>query len=309
MTTAPRNLVLVARPREPGILADFKQVAGFCRELDPMIHVIAICDSPWSLPIALKTSTRPTLVFSPQRLFFFHALRGTVRSGHLLSKSQEYRRLESIGIPVPPWRMMTPSDTPELADLGRYIVTKPDYGGYGADVRIRRSSRARWSRPKSPAYFTSRTGVIAQKFIYTGRWPISYRVGSLFGRPLWSWRAEASHHRTPLEDLNNFAGVSVLSSHKGCSFVLNNDPEIIALAERAHSAFPEIPMLGADIVREEPSGKLFVLEVNATGDVWPFSSKMGRSVQQWSGIDLAAQFGGFRRAAEILVAETHRQAR
>jgi len=303
------NLVLVVRPRHRGILDDFRKVAEHCRKIDPTIRASATLDAPWSLPIALKTATHRTLVFSPQRLFFYRALRGKVLTGHLLSKSDEYRRLESIGIPVPPWRLMTPSHTPELGDLGRYIVTKPDYGGRGADVRIRRSSRARWSKPDSPAWFASRTGVIAQQFIYTGRWAISYRVATLFGRAIYSWRAEASHERTPLDDVNNFAGISIVSSRKGCSFALNDDAEIIALAERAHAAFPDIPLLGVDIVRDAHTGRLFVLEVNATGDVWHFSSTIGRSIQQVSGIDLTAQFGGLRRAAEILVVETHRQAR
>jgi glutathione synthase/RimK-type ligase-like ATP-grasp enzyme len=90
---------------------------------------------------------------------------------------------------------------------------------------------------------------------------------------------------------------------------LNNEPEIIALGERAHRAFPEIPFLGIDILREEPSGRLYVIEVNSAGDVWHFSSRTGRSIQQWAGIDFASQYGGLRRAAEILVTETRSQAR
>jgi hypothetical protein len=204
--------------------------------------------------------------------------------------------------------LLTRWRSPDVSALGRYVLTKPDYGGRGADVRIRRASRVRWKPPDTPVRFASRTGVIAQKFIYTGRWPVSYRVSTLFGKTLYSWRVEASHHRRPLESLDNFAGISVAASHPGCSFWLNDDPEIIAFGEQAHRAFPDIPFLGIDIVREEPSGHLYVIEVNSAGDVWHFASGIGKSIQRWAGIDFASQFGGLQRAAEILVEETRRQA-
>jgi len=205
--------------------------------------------------------------------------------------------------------LLTRWRSPDVSALGRYVLTKPDFGGRSADVRIRRASRVKWKPSDTPVRFASRSGVIAQKFIYTGRWPVSYRVTTLFGRTLYSMRIEASHHRRPLDSLDNFDGISIVASHLGCSFWLDDDTGIDALGERAHRAFPEIPFLGVDIVREEPSGRLYVIEVNSAGDVWRFASPMGESLQRWAGIDLAAQYGGLRRAAEILVEETRRQAR
>ena len=303
-----RNLLLVARPRQSNMLDDFRQIAAHCRDIDSTIRPIPLLDAPWNLLRAPAFAARPTLVFAPQRLLFFHPLRGVVRSGRLLPKSEEYRRLESAGVPVPEWRLLTRAHSPDVTDLGRHVVTKPDYGGRGADVRIRRASRVRWRRSNTPVRFAAAAGVIAQKFIYTGPWPVSYRVSTLFGRTLFSWRVEASHERRAI-DPNHFDGMFITSSHRGCSFQLNYDPEIIALGERAHSAFPAIPFLGIDIVREEPSGRLFVLEVNSAGDVWHFSSTMGVSIQRWAGFDLSSQYGGLRRAAEILIEETHQQAR
>lgn len=43
-------------------------------------------------------------------------------------------------------------------------------------------------------------------------------------------------------------GMSIVSSGKGCSFTLHQDKEVIGLAERAHSALPNIPLLGVDII-------------------------------------------------------------
>jgi hypothetical protein len=41
---------------------------------------------------------------------------------------------------------------------------------------------------------------------------------------------------------------------------------------------------------------------------WHFSSKRGKAIQTYAGIEYASQFGGLRRVAEILIEETRRQA-
>lgn len=99
-------------------------------------------------------------------------------------------------------------------------------------------------------------------------------------------------------------GVSIVASGKGCEFTLNYDEEVIRLGEAAHSAFPDIPLLGADIVREVPSGKLYILEVNAIGYIWHFSSSMGISFQNQFNFNLESQFDGLTKAAHILATKT-----
>ena len=302
-----RNLVMVARRGEQFAFDDFREIAAYCRQMAPEIRPIPFFDTAASL-LRYFALLRPTLIFAPRRLLFYRPIRGIVRSGRLLPKSEEYRRMEAAGIPVPQWRLLTRSHSPDVTDLGRYVVTKPDYGGCGADVRIRRAGRARWTPSKTPVRFASRCAVIAQKFVYTGAWPVSYRVCTIFGKPLYSQRAECSHERRPFLGLDGFTTSSVSATHPGCSFTLENDREIIALAEHTHKAFPDIAVLGVDILREEPSGRLFVVEVNSSGEVWHLSSRTGKSIQAFAGFEYASQFGGLRRAAEILIEETRRQA-
>ena len=68
-------------------------------------------------------------------------------------------------------------------------------------------------------------------------------------------------------------GRSIVASAKGSEIQFNYENDILQLAELAHAAFPQIPLLGFDIVREVPTGKLFVLEANAIGYVWSFGAK------------------------------------
>ena len=157
--------------------------------------------------------------------------------------------------------------------------------------------------------------VIVQEFIYTGKWPVSYRVTTLFGKVLFAWKVIAATDRRPLMGPNEFrspeatgGGMSICSSGRGCSFELAHEPDILELAEKAHAAFPDSPLLGIDFVREESSGKLFVIEVNSCGRVWHFSSKAGLSIQRDNGIDFANQFNGLQKAADVLIQETRQRA-
>lgn len=141
---------------------------------------------------------------------------------------------------------------------------------------------------------------MAQDFIYTGSWPVSYRVTTLFGEVLWALRIEADRERRPLQRESGFSGKSVVSSGKGCRYSICDDPEIIALGMNAHAAFPDIPLLGVDILRDEQSGELYVIEVNAVGYTWHFSSPKGMSVQRQFSLNLESQFDGINKAARIL---------
>jgi D-alanine-D-alanine ligase-like ATP-grasp enzyme len=82
---------------------------------------------------------------------------------------------------------------------------------------------------------------------------------------------------------------------------LDIDPDVIALAAKAHAAFPDVPVQGVDIVREAGTGKLFVIEINAGWNTWHFSSPFGKKLQAEFGLDYHGQFGGFSVAADALV--------
>lgn len=305
------NLVIIPDPRikRP---EDFHRMAGYVSEMAPDIKPIVLSDKMHFLRV-LKLLSRPTMVFSPTPLKWFRPLRGAAFQGQRLSNSEELTAMEQCGIPVPKWALLTPEKKPDLDDFGPYVVVKPDLGGRGADVKIKRKARVRWTPPKTQQASGS-TNWVVQEFIYTGHWPVSYRVAVLFGEVLYSWRVEADQTRRPLLGPNEFkggeggGGMSIVSSGRGCTFELDDDPEIISLAEKTHVTFPHIPLLGVDILKE-PSGKLSVIEVNAVGLVWHFSTPTGVKIQEFAGFDLESQFDGIRKAARILVQQTRKQAR
>ena len=309
------NLVLVPNSISNSF-ADFKKIAAEIRALAPEISTYVIKDKKRYLLHNSHLILRPTMVFSPTKLYNFFSCRGSLFQGQPLPKSQELRHLQENGIPVPAWKLLTPEHTPDLSDFGPYVVFKPDHAAKGADVKIMRKGRVRWREPKTQyAQYKqveqNNKNWIIQEFIYTGQWPVSYRVETLFGNALWAWRNEANNARRPLTDKYKFeqGGISIVSAGHGSRFELHNDPEIISLAERAHQAFPKIPLLGIDILKEVPSGNLYVIEVNAIGYTWTASSKPGRNMQAENQIDLASQFSCIQTAARILSEKTKQYAR
>ena len=280
------------------------QIAAWAPDIDcRVIEDRRRLGSRWML------ASRPTLVFSPLPLKKFRPARGRVFAGNILPKSEEYRALEAAGIPVPRWALLGPDLSPDLSEFPDYVVTKPDRGWRGANVKIKRRGRVRY-RPPADGEAAESPYVLVQEFIYTGRWPVSYRVTSLFGSVIHCWRVEADRSRRPLTSPDAFAGgeagggMSIVSSARDSVFTLCDDPEIIEFGTTAHRAFPDIPLLGIDVVRDALTGELYVLEVNASGYVWHLDSKTGRGIQRDHKLDFRGQFGAIERAAEILITKT-----
>jgi hypothetical protein len=280
----------------------FERVARWVREFDPMINTVVLRDQAGAKP---GLPPHPTLTFSPAVARHPPANCGKIFCGFPLSKSQEYTALEKAGIPVPKWVLLGEGARPDLSGFDKYVVQKPDYGGRGAEVRVVRKGRVRWKPITTEATGTS-SSLIIQELIYTGPQPVSHRVNTLFGKVLYSVRNQSTlkpmvraDSETPAREWG-----SIVASARGCRANLDFDGEIIGLGEAAAAAFPDIPLLGFDIIRETPSGKLYVLEANAIGYVWNFHA--GQTANY--GFSFEKQFDGVRKAAYILAEKTQQYA-
>lgn len=289
------NLILVHQETKQD-RADYEEIA---RRAD--VDVFIVDTKAGGVADPGFDAAAPTLTVSPMPIKKFTPPRGPVCQGFEYPKSEQYARLAGLGLPVPRWTIIEAQTALSPADWGPYVVVKPDLGRKGAEIFIKRTGRVRYRAP----------GFLAQQFVYTGRWPVNYRVVTLFGRTLMSWRCEASNRFVPLESRWDFkarGGITVVSNKRDSRYTLSAERDVIALAERAHAAFPDQPLLGTDIVRDADTGALYVIECNPRGDAWLISSVMGRLIEQANGLDFAAQFGALAIAAEVLSAETRRRA-
>jgi len=294
------NLGLVAQLGHTTV-DDLQVVAAAARKRDPRVHAWVFKDRPARLR-RRWLARRPSMFFAARPFIQFSPVRVRVFAGVGLTKSDEYRRLAEAGFRIPRTRVLSEHGMPDISDLGPYVVVKPDTGARGATVKIVRSDRVRWRPPEFDSDVYERSpNLLVQEFIYTGSWPISYRVQTLFGEALACVRVEADHDRIPLSDRYAFAvaggGRTIVASSQRCSIRLWDDDELIEIAERVHALFPECANLGVDLVREHPSGDVYILEVNARGGGWLLSTP---SLDEACGAPLAGQRDGLARAGRLL---------
>jgi hypothetical protein len=308
------NLVLATSRGKPEIARDLETIAGHVRDIDSRINAVVLPRGHGARLLHSALWLKPTLTLAPYKAGRRALLPGRPLTSRTLLKSGEYQRLETAGFPVPKWAFITPETRLDPDDWGPYVVEKPNFGGLGAYVRIRRTGKVRYQAPETyeKDHFGSKAAMLAQEFIYTGEWPQSFRVVTLLGQTILCYRQTTVGRGQPLTGRWGFRGNnagSIVSNTTDMDVVLVKDEEIVSLCERAHRlAFPDVPLLGFDVIRDAETGKLNILECHSHGPSWSFSSTKGRSAQKKNGVDYASQYDAFRKCAEILAEATPRLA-
>jgi hypothetical protein len=304
----PCNLVLVLWSEHSRTRADLTDIARRVGEINPAIRAEVVTHHKLDQLRLVRCWSQPTLSVSMYSIARRKLLPGRLATGARLEKHGEYRRLDDAGIPVPAWSIISPELKLDPNVWGPYVVVKPSAGRLGADVRIRKTTRVRYQPPESfPDEHYGRIGpMLVQKFIYTGEWPTSYRVVTLFGDVLLCYRQVTRTHGHPLRTRYGFAagGISIVSNTKDMEIVLTEDADVIALAEQAHrKAFRDFPVLSFDIIRDADTGRLYVLECHSYGS-WLFSSDIGLAGEAANKVDFKGQFDALGKAARVLARET-----
>ncbi|MCW8886189.1 MAG: ATP-grasp domain-containing protein [Motiliproteus sp.] len=299
------HLILVHQPSKQA-LSDYHAIADLIGQQAPDIktHIVDTKDTEWCGIEA--PDQEPVLTVSPLPIKKFQPPGGRICQGFEYRKGEQNQRMRDIGVSVPDWTELTPETELDLDFWGPFVVVKPELGRKGAEIVIKRTGRVRYKEPEQydAEHPIQKAPMIVQRFIYTGPWPINYRVVTLFGKTLLCWRCEADHGKPPLESKYAFTGVSIVSNKKTSKYSLAFDEDVIALAEKAHQAFPDQPVLGTDIIRDAETGELYVLETNPRGDAWLISSDMGRMIESANGLNFTEQFGALDIAAKVLIEKT-----
>lgn len=300
------NLVLVPDDshHDP---SDFKDIAGRissrCSDVLPYV----------CLPRQLKLKKwlyafRPTLYVATLPLRRFKPVRGRVLAGIKMAKSEQYRRLEEEGITTPRWQVVHADTRLSSQDWGDFVVLKPDSGRRGEGVRIEKTSSINGEK-----YKQSNDALLVQKFIYTGPEPVSYRVLTLFGKVLYLAACRNTNCGEQLSGPDSFhetGGHNIVSTDLGGERELVDDESMRLFAEDiATRCFPDIPLLGFDVIKDADAGQLYVAEANPYGQTWHFSSERGLDIQRKHRINFAAQFGAFDIAAKRLIEVARQRAR
>lgn len=311
----PINLIMFGN-HERGALHELREAARLVSERHPEINAVALTTKARVVRAARLAvlATRPTLSIEIDKIRFpapFRAQRLTREVRY--SKLEELRRLGAVGVPVPRWVEIAPGTTLDAAEWGPYVVVKPTNAQRGAYVMIQRTGRVRYRAPEEfEAGHPGRSApLIAQEFIYTGKYPVSHRVVTYLGKPISAYRylgrtTSALNDRFAFRELTS--GYNIVASAVGCTAEIFSDPDIIGLASRAHAAFPSVPYLGVDVIRDAGSGALYVLETNPSGFCWPFDTRTAEALSSVMGRHPREQFNAIETIAESSAEAALRQA-
>ena len=315
-----RHLVLGYQPGWQS-LDDLNAIARHVADIDPTIRTF-IVPAPHRNSVTRKhAAERPTLVVSPGRIGVFRPLRGKVYQGSPIAKIEQIRRLRKAGVGAPLTELLTPDLRLDPEVWGEFVILKPTdiaTSSEGRGVQLMRTHRVRYIAPADyPKDHPGRRGpMIVQQYIDTGANPAEYRVLTIFGEPLYLQLNRVHTPRVDLgaaDDLIERAAVAIQAVDDGDQTrTLVKDPDVIAIGRAAHAAIPEVPLKGSDVLREESTGKLYVIEMNCGGNTWHFSSTILAGLRRKLGPDYErkrrTQFDAFRTAARVLVERTNAEA-
>ncbi|ABS64905.1 hypothetical protein Plav_3300 [Parvibaculum lavamentivorans DS-1] len=315
MPAKTRNLILINRPyaQEP---RDFVEIAERMAVLAPEIDVRVVDAGAGEASLPAELWQRPTLSVCMTLPGRFRPPRGRLYHGFPVPKFEQMRKFAEAGLPVPRTAVYALGRRLDPAVWGSHVIVKPTAVramSNGDAVFLMRTERVAERAPVAfpPGHAAHEAPLLVQQFIDTGDHPWSYRVLTLFGAPIMSmiYRAKGPRPQlgVPDEELLRASFASNVDPHFTCT--LDADPEVLAFARRAAEAMPRIPLQGLDIIREERTGRLYILEANPGGNTWHFSSKLAEEGRkEVSREERMAQFDAWGVAAQVLAERTLREA-
>jgi hypothetical protein len=315
-----RHLILGYRPGWQS-LADLHKIAFHVDDIDPTIGTFIVPTTGRNHVTRRQAASRPTLVFSPGRMPLFRPARGKVYAGRPIGKMEEVRLLQAAGVPVPRTELLTPDILPlDPAVWGEFVIVKPTdlaTSSAGRGFHLMRTHRVRYLKPSEyPPDHPGRLGpMMVQQYISTGGKVSILRVLTLFGEPLYVLLTETPRDvvdlTLPDEEIEKLL-IANQQFHDDINRIFVDDEEACAIARTAYRALPDVPLQGCDVIRDATTGKLYVLETNAGGNTWHFSSALQAESRRKNGPEFERlrrnQRDALRTAARLLVARTNAEA-
>ena len=287
---------------------DFEEIARRIRKLDPTIGVVMISEILTSKMIPSEFLRLPMLVIyliNPPPTKFKVATKIAVKE---MSKIDEYAHFKKHNLPCLPIERFKWGMELDPSVYGDWVVLKPEHmQSTGKDVNMLPTKLIPTLKIEDfPAeHLIHQDSYLVQKFVKTGDTPNHFRVGVFLGKVLYS--VHAKHNKkypeltASIKDLLTQTVASNEYEHRTMSLIKNNQLNEVAL--RVSSTFPDNPLFGIDIIRDQETGNLFVLETNLGGNTWHFSSEMGHVGREQMGgrKAMVLQYNAWDRAAEALV--------
>ncbi len=291
---------------------DFEQIKRRIFKKDQSIHVVLASNYITSKMIPENYHRMPMLVIylvKTAPIEFKVAKKLAVKK---INKIEEYELFRDAGIPCLPITKFQWGVGVDEAEYGEWVVLKPSKtqstGQYVHRIRAA-------DLPKIDISMFSENHPIkgedfyVQRFIKTGQKATHYRVNLFLKTILYS----SINRRFDDYPENNISLTEMLSKSVASNqnnqreIKLHIDDEVNQLALKVSELLSIFPLIGLDIIRDELTKKLYVLEGNLGGNTWHFSSDIGKELRFAVGgkNQIVRQYMAWDRAAEALISATH----
>lgn len=307
-----KNLILVLNNRRYNP-QDFIDIGSRVARRAHDIDVTAVkAGSPNSL-LSPSIWQRPTLTVAFSTVGAFQPLRGRLLIGRQIPKLEQLDMLRRAGVNVPRAEAFSLGMDLDPTLWGDLVLLKPtalEASSHGEGVQVFRTSKLRrMSKDGFPdTHPIHNHAMMVQEFVNTGEFPSKYRALILCGEPLYIQHTILNNSRPALNATDEALEAALVATGGGeRTYHHGHYPDILAFAKRMAIAFPDIPLLGCDVVKDITTGKLYGLEGNPAGNVWHFSSRMWaerRKLLPEVAKAMHSQLGAFDIAAVALINAT-----
>jgi len=296
---------------------DLAEIGGRLAALAPALelHPFAVSDPPAWLrsPPPVATVSLALNVVSVGRLL--DRVPGPRFLGSWISKPAQLRRLDAAGVRVPRTAFLSPGLAVTRDRFGAFVLVKTTAPGSsrGRGIELVATDRFEAERRRLLERHAREIALgmppLVQSYVPTGPRPTHVRVLCMGGRPILMYRttapspfdAETSGTREP--------GAVTSNASDRRARRLDHCAETAAFGARAAAVFPQVPVLGVDVLRSSVTGRLYVLETNM-GNIAPLSAPIcsglrcdlgpQRMLDQFGAYDVIAEgIAGFARRAGI----------
>jgi hypothetical protein len=232
-----------------------------------------------------------------------------------LSKLQQDKMFRLAGVRTPLTAQYEIGMQIDAQVWGEFILMKPmplHLTSKNIGIQVFRTSRLSGMTATDfpPDHLVHSTDMLIQQLVDTGPLLEKYRALTLCGEVLYIGRGTNARERPDLSSPDEVIEATNFRSD-GSHGEYGDYPDVHEFALRMAAAFPAVPLLGCDIVRDARSGELNAIEVNAGGNVWHFSSQLQADRRARLPEDMKRrqeQYGAFDVAARALIRATRHMA-
>ncbi|MFN4140932.1 hypothetical protein [Aestuariivirga sp.] len=297
-------------------MADLADISKIIRQRDASIaiNIVTPRDTADAVPKERWQFKSITVAFCRSRRFV--PPRGPIFECRAIPKLEQYGRFLAGGIATPRTERFVVGRAYDPELWSPYVILKPlplDVTSRAGSAKLYRTARLATVNPASltPEHPLSSGPALVQEFIDTGFHPYKWRVLSFLGEPLYCSITRSAVPRAPLDADDETLEASIVDAKNEASKAADTegqrnalvlDQAVLAFARSIHRLFPRRTLLGIDILKRVPDGKLFAIEVNAGGNVWHFSSpKQGHRKRLGGKSAMIAQLDAWNVAATRLI--------